>query len=56
MTTDTEQPGPADIAQAARILVALRAWQAAWKHQGDERVYAMVEAARLTDEALERIP
>ena len=55
MPTDTKQPAPADFAQAARILVALRAWQAAWRLQGDERVHAMVSAARLTDEALEGI-
>ena len=55
MPTDTKQPAPADFAQAARILVALRAWQAAWRLQGDAKVYAMTNAARLTDEALERI-
>ena len=35
---------------------ALRAWQAAWGLQGEDRVHAMVNAARLTDEALEGIP
>jgi hypothetical protein len=56
MNTDTEQPLQDDIAQASRIIVALRAWQAAWRLQGDAKVHAMANAARLTDEALEGIP
>lgn len=45
-----------DVSQATRIIAALRAWQAAWQIQGDDRMHAMVNAARLTDEALKGIP
>lgn len=51
---ESPRPQPQDSSQAARV--ALQAWQAAWKLQGEAKVHAMVNASKLTDEALEGIP